>query len=109
MPRVVHCCNFGESNIVSILINNSLTCPTEGHSFDTQEDCDNIISLVSPNDDFNNGEQILFLTDKTIEAQNQIRPNAQIIFNGAEGSLLRKGFEITVDARFEIYTDGCPK
>jgi len=106
--RNFSCCDFGESNIISVLIDENAICPAVT-AMESREDCESIFTLRSPTDDFNNAEQIRFITDQTIDASNIINPQSRIIFDAAQGSFIKSGFEIKLNAKLEIYNTGCPK
>ena len=54
-----------------------------------------------------NGENIEFQTNRTIEATNKVGNGANIIYNAKQSTILHPGFEVELNGLLEIKTEGC--
>ena len=72
-------------------------------------DCNNDIILASPTHDYLDQEEMMFVTDKTIDATNKISNQAILILKGKNGTALSQGFSISPNGSLEIYNSGCPE
>ena len=104
------CCDFGESNIVSLRVEAGATCPIENTSGPiVNKDCNNSVLLTSPNDDFVTGEQMKYITDQEINASNKTMQGSSLTLDGGLGVEMGAGFEIGTSSKLEVYTTGCPE
>ena len=63
--RNFSCCSFGESNIVSFMLDEAATCPVDNDdAVQTFEDCANPVVLRSPDNDFLENQQMIFITNR---------------------------------------------
>ena len=80
--------------MVAFIIDPDATCPDNG-DFVEFIDCNNDIILASPTHDFLDQEEMMFITDKTIDATNKISNQAILILKGKNGTALSQGFTIS--------------
>jgi len=108
--RNMSCCDFGESNIISFLIDPNASCPELIQ--DTENviaDCDNPVILLSPTNDISNGQMMRFLTNQEAQLSNRSSSNSALTIDARSGTTMNPGFEITVGAEYKVYLDGCPE
>ena len=106
--RDISCCEFGESNIVAVIIDAGADCP----EIDTEEpfnqgDCIESISLKSPSDDLLNGEVEEYYLRTSAEAEILIKNNAQLLIDAKDGTTLKPNFEVSPGSTLEIQVEGC--
>ena len=104
--RNFSCCDFGESNIVSVRINPNASCPFNSSPM-INEDCENAIHLLSPQDDYSNGNNIKHITNLTITAENKVIGRSQLFLNAGSEINMKPGFEIRDTSLLEVYINGC--
>ena len=102
------CCDFGESNIVTVAIDDTASCPDVSDDVIENTDCDNQIILISPTNDLMNSEQMKYTTNQEIDASNIVGDGARIILESPIGISLRAGLEIQSNSRLEVHNTGCP-
>ncbi len=100
--RNFSCCNYGESNTVSIFVNSELPSCEEPAA------CEEAISLVSPDDDLMNGESVYHMSNNPINAENTIGTGAQLTLNGGNGISFHSGFKTMNEALLIVQDSGCP-
>ena len=100
------CCNFGESNIISFIVDAGSSCPIPNNPFE-HEDCGNKITLLSPSDDGEDGDFKEYRTNESIIASNIIRKGSDITFKARDSIVLLPGFEVDLNAQLTISLDGC--
>ena len=106
--RNFSCCDFGgESNMVAFRIDPNAVCPINTTVIEFM-DCDKNIFLLSPENDYEDEEEMMFVTDMNIEARNQISNQSRLLLKGGMSSKLVKGFSVMPSAQLEIYNEGCP-
>jgi len=104
------CCDFGESNIVSFLMDPGATCPapTQGNEI-LIADCDNPVILLSPTDDISDGQMMRYLTNQDAQLSNRSSANASLTIDARSGTTMNQGFEINKGAEYKVYLEGCPE
>ena len=102
--RDISCCDFGESNIVSVLVDPAASCDFEDIVVD---DCDEAIILQKPGDNMLDNSSVLYKTNKTIEANIEVNGGSNLILDAKEGVLLKKDFEVAKGATLEVNLEGC--
>ena len=105
--RNFSCCDYGESNIVSILIDNNADCPGQPLDLLINEDCDDPIILSSPTDDYFDNQQILYRTDESIRSSNKNGAGSQLILSSGTSTTLTEGFVVEKGAILQVDTTGC--
>ena len=106
--RSISCCNFVETNIIGYRIDETAECPEiPGLPSELISDCENEIVLNAIDDNMDNGENIEFQTNRTIEATNKVGNGANIIYNAKQSTILHPGFEVELNGLLEIKTEGC--
>jgi len=108
--RNMSCCDFGESNIVSFLMDPGATCPapTQGNEI-LIADCDNPVILLSPTDDISDGQMMRYLTNQDAQLSNRSSANASLTIDARFGTTMNQGFEINKGAEYKVYLEGCPE
>jgi len=104
--RNFSCCDFGESNVVSIIVDNNASCNTNNGS-SVISDCDDNILLISPTDDMGIGDNLTYVTDSTIYAGNKVLSGANIKFHAKTGIEFTTGFEVFSNSSLEAVNTGC--
>jgi len=106
--RNFSCCTFGESNIVSFLVDDTATCPVDDQdAAQIIEDCANPVILSSPTDNYFGSEQLIFITNQDAEISNKAGIGSDITIDAKQGVLGIPGMEIQRGATFKVYTEGC--
>jgi len=108
--RDISCCEFGESNIVAILINAASECPEIEVDMDDQVgnvDCLDELSLLSPTDDLLNGEVEEYYLRMSADADIMLQNNSQLTLDAAEGVIFNPNFEVSLGSTLEVFLDGC--
>ena len=106
--RNFSCCNFAESNIVTFVIDDTATCPIEAAAgVEELVDCDNIISLVSPTDDYLSAEQKRFITNLNAAISNKTGVNSNLTVDAKQGVEGLPGLEVYQGGALEVYLEGC--
>lgn len=70
--------------------------------------CHNFLQLNEIESDYLDGELLHHEVQDYIQAQNKIGKNANIIYDVKNYGMLNPGFEVELDAKFEIDVKGCP-
>lgn len=107
--RNISCCDFGESNIVSFIIDAESTCPVSEVTEAVIADCDNPVILLSPTDDISDGQVKLYLTNQEAELSNRSSANSRLTIDAKAGTTMLPNFEISQGGEYLIYLDGCPE
>ena len=106
--RNFSCCGFGESNIVSFIIDPFAACPVDILPRpNTLQDCDKKIVLVSPSHDFKLGEYMRFVSNEEGQIRNRISNNSRLELDMKSGVELQANFEVNPGAVLEVFLDGC--
>jgi len=104
--RDISCCDFGESNVVAILIDEDAECPDELEPI-VDEDCLDQIILSAPTDDMLISGSEVYRTNNSAEADIKINNGAGLTIDAKGGVLLKPNFEVGKGAQLEIKLDGC--
>jgi hypothetical protein len=111
--RSISCCQFRETNIVGIRIDDSAECPAveegiEGDQaqFERLDNCAGEI-VLDGRDDMRSGDQKEYRTNQTIRATNKVGAGASTIYNAQDGIFLNPGFEVETNAELQAILDGC--
>ena len=108
--RDISCCEFGESNIVVVLINAAAECPEIEVEMDdpvNSADCLEELSLLSPIDDLLNGEVEEYYLRMSADADIRLQNNSQLTIDAAEGAIFNSNFEVSIGSTLEVFLDGC--
>lgn len=106
--RNFSCCDFRESNIVSLRVEAGATCPVITSDTIVNSDCNKVVVLSSPDDDFVTGDDMKYITDQEIKASNRTMLGSTLVLDGRQGVEMNGGFEIGANSKLEVYTTGCP-
>jgi len=105
--RDISCCEFGESNIVVVLIDATADCPEIEENPTNNLDCLEELSLRSPSDDLLNGEVEEYHLRLSADADIIVGSNSQLIIDAAQGATLNPNFEVSLGSTLEVNLDGC--
>ena len=106
--RNFSCCIFGESNIVSFIIDDAATCPlVQTGEVQQVEDCENTITLRSPTDDFLSAEQMRFITNLNATLNNKTGSSSNLTIDAKQGIEGLPGLEVYQGGGLELYLEGC--
>jgi len=105
--RNFSCCQYGESNVVAAFFDEEASCSGIGNEMLINEHCDSTIVLLSPDNDFMQQEQMMYITNETIEAQNLSGNGSSLTLDAGKEIIMNPGFEIRDSSLLEVYNNGC--